>query len=176
MTGILRKYLKSYKVLVLLSAFLTLLVLDYMVITHISANIDKKAESLERKVRSLKINETEQKLKELDTLLKRYGLPEMGQEDARGYLLDTLEEFRRLYRAKVKEPVNMKDSSFRAGIEFTFAPERPEDALRLLEYLKNSTAPIYTVKSVSFRYNRDVRSVVIETDLVQPFAGGGYVY
>jgi len=178
MTDKLRKYFKSYKMLVVLSVILSLLALDYIILTSLAENIDKSATDLQRKVRGLKISETEAHIKEIDRLIKAYNLPMMESVEARHLLLDFLEDFRRLYNAKITSPITEDKSSFTVGMEFTFVPENPTDLIRLLTYLKNSKAPIYYVRGVNFRYNvnKDERSVNIKADIIQPFAGGKYEY
>lgn len=176
MTEKLKDYVKSYKLLVMLSVVLAFLSVDYILLTAIAEDTDRAATDLKRKVRGLKINETQSHLEEIEALMNAYNLPVMGSAEARDLVLEFLEDFRRLYDAKITKPISEDKSSITAGIKFDFAPENPADLTRLLSYLKNSRSPIYHVTSINFRYNksRETRSVNIEADVIQPFAGGQY--
>lgn len=168
--------LKSYRLLVILSVLMVILSVDYIVLSTLADSMYKSAGQLDRKLRNLRLNETEAMLREIDRQTEVMNLPKMQNGEARDFLLEILEDFRRMYRARIKKPITETDSSYTVSIEFRYVPEHPEDLIRLFNYMKKSTAPIYNVGSVNFRYNNGVRSVVVETEMIQPFVGGSYAY
>jgi len=172
----LRRSVKSYKMLVFLSIVIGLLSIEYIVLESVTENTLKTSRELERNLRKLRINETEDALQQLSNEIDRVNLPKMQSKEARNYLLEVLEEFRRRYDARVKKQITESESSFVVEIEFTYIPEEPEDVIQLLSYMKKSISPIFNVTGVDFRYNKNIRSVVIEVEMIQPFVGGKYVY
>ncbi|PLX71567.1 MAG: hypothetical protein C0602_00715, partial [Denitrovibrio sp.] len=153
-----------------------LLSIEYIVLESVTENTLKTSRELERNLRKLRINETEDALQQLSNEINRVNLPKMQSKEARNYLLEVLEEFRRRYDARVKKQITESESSFVVEIEFTYIPEEPEDVIQLLSYMKKSISPIFNVTGVDFRYNKNIRSVVIEVEMIQPFVGGKYVY
>jgi len=168
--------LRSNKLLVIQSVIIMLLALDLIVVGAITENVTNSAKELARKLRNLKINETEQTLKKLDSVIDYYKPPVMQSDEARAWLLESLESFRLLYGAKITKQITETDSSFTAGVEFKFLPENPQDIIQLLEYMKNSISPIYSITNMYFAKEPGGRSVTIRADMIQPFIGGKYVF
>lgn len=166
----------SYKLLIFLSLMLMYLCVSLILSGSVSDNLEKSAADLNTKLRNLRINETEQTLKQLDKVIDQYKFPIIHQSDARQVLLDTVENFRKLYGAKITSPVKEEDSSFAVGIEFSFIPSVPEDVIRLLEYLNGSVSPIYRIDEAAFTNENGVRSVLFRAEIIQPYQGGIYVY
>ncbi|PLX65887.1 MAG: hypothetical protein C0603_13000 [Denitrovibrio sp.] len=141
-----------------------------------SENITKSTTELDRRLRNLRINETEQMLKLLDSASVQYSFPILQEQDARHLLLESLERFRVLYGAKVMSSVTNNDSSHKVKIEFSFMPDRPEDLIRLLNYMKKSISPIYHIVGMAFEKVKDERKVVFKVEMIQPYMGGKYVF
>lgn len=168
--------LGSWRLLAGLSILMFFLAVELIVVGTTADNIENSAVKLDRRLRGLKINETEQTLRQLDSVIDSYGFPMMNSRDARVWMLEVLEDFRIKYGARITSPVSQKGSAYTASLEFRFLPEKPEDLVRLLEYFRNSIAPVYEITALHFRNEDDTKAVVIRADLTQPFAGGGYEY
>jgi hypothetical protein len=85
--------------------------------------------------------------------------------------LNTLDSFLKKYSAKVISPMTKKENSYRSRVSFRFTPRTPQELATLLEYLENSSSPIFMVESTEFINGKNGRYIYITAEIIQPFAG-----
>jgi hypothetical protein len=115
-------------------------------------------------------------MEKLDRLVYEMHIPQFNAVTARSWLLEVTEDFKSLYDTKIIKPISNEGSSFTTTISFTYQPGKPDDFLRLIEYLENSVSPIYRVRQMDFKETRGVRLVSVELNITQPYRGGVYDY
>jgi hypothetical protein len=171
-----KKYLRSYKLLLVLSVVLSLLIIEYMALTSATVNIETATREANSQLKRLRIESTNSNMEKLDHLVDEMHIPQFNAVTARSWLLEVTEDFKSLYDTKIIKPISNEGSSFTTTISFTYQPGKPDDFLRLIEYLENSVSPIYRVRQMDFKETRGVRLVSVELNITQPYRGGVYDY
>jgi hypothetical protein len=171
-----KKYLRSYKLLLVLSVVLSLLIIEYMALTSATVNIETATREANSQLKRLRIESTNSNMEKLDRLVYEMHIPQFNAVTARSWLLEVTEDFKSLYDTKIIKPISNEGSSFTTTISFTYQPGKPDDFLRLIEYLENSVSPIYRVRQMDFKETRGVRLVSVELNITQPYRGGVYDY
>jgi len=171
-----KRFFMSYKLLVLLSIVVTALTAQLLVSSTSITEVDRAAVELNNRLKRLRISESEKLLRNLRKDLERKELATFTDVEARGWLLEVLDEFRSLYGADIKRSLTRNGSSYTAEISFKYVPDNPNDLLQLLGYMKTSIAPIYSIKWIRFSKDKRGRSVAINAEIIQPYRGGKYEY
>jgi hypothetical protein len=138
--------------------------------------IDRGLIDIKRQVRKFRIDETRQRLEKLDELIASKNYPKISAAEARLWLLESAENFRIMYDAKIKSPLREEKSSMTLSIEFTYVPESSEDFLQLLNFLNESISPVYFIEQMRVNSKFEMRTVSFEVKLIQPYFGGNYVF
>ncbi|WP_148214123.1 hypothetical protein ACMC5R_05985 [Deferribacteres bacterium DY0037] len=170
------KLLGSYSILLLLGVICALLSVQLIVMQGVRDELKQASTEVMREKRGLRSGETHKLLIKLEKIMKDSEFPAYRRENARGHLLETVEEFRSAYGAKVLTSVQEEGSSLIIDIQFKYLPASPEDLISLLQYLKNSISPIYQVTKAEFVEDKNKRTADIRLKLIQPFSGGDYVF
>lgn len=171
-----RNIIKSYSLLVILSVVIFGLAVCLIVINGISRNLNTTAAGLEKRMSELRLGETSHMLQDVDRVVSYYGFPELDRSGARTVVLSTLEKLRNMYGAKIISSVEEIGSSFSSEVEFRFIPGRPEDAVKLLEYLRNSISPIFLINEIRFENGKSGKFIFVRANVTQPYEGGRYAY
>lgn len=167
-------FFKSYKLLVTLSIVLTVLSVEYIAISTVTDRLDNVLVNIKRQLRTLRIDTTKRKLSELDKLIESKNYPKMHAHEARRWVLETAENFRVKYDAKIKNPPADFKGHYSIDLVFTYLPEKPEDFINFVNYLETSVSPLFRVKSISSGTKGGVRDVRFDLEIIQPYFGGEY--
>lgn len=167
---------KSYKVLIVLSVILLLSIMQYLIVTSMTEKISRRLIDIKKQVRRFRISETEEKLSKLDKFIEQNRYPKMNRQEARSWVLESVEEFRLAYKVKIKEPIQEEGSAFRMIFEFDYLPEKPDDFIKLMEYIEGSISPFYIVRGMRSVSRSGLRRLTLKVEVVQPFYGGDYVF
>jgi hypothetical protein len=147
-----------------------------MALTSATVNIETATREANSQLKRLRIESTNSNMEKLDHLVDEMHIPQFNAVTARSWLLEVTEDFKSLYDTKIIKPISNEGSSFTTTISFTYQPGKPDDFLRLIEYLENSVSPIYRVRQMDFKETRGVRLVSVELNITQPYRGGVYDY
>lgn len=171
-----KRYFRSYKLLLSLSLVLSLMVVEYIAMTSAIDKVETAIRKLNTEVKRLNINTTKANMDKLDNVVEQMHIPQYTAGDARAWLLEVTEDFKRLYDTKIVTPITSGKSSYSTVIRFEYLPDNPSDLLKLIEYMENSISPIYNVRRMDFKEMRGSRRVMAEVEIIQPFKWGEYDY
>ncbi|MGD9809140.1 MAG: hypothetical protein AB7E76_06120 [Deferribacterales bacterium] len=171
-----KKYFRSYKLLLVLSVVLSLLIVEFIALTSATVNIETATRDANAQLKRLRIENTNSNMDKLDHLVDEMHIPQFNAVTARSWLLEVTEDFKSLYDTKIIKPITNEGSSYTTTISFSYQPGKPDDFIRMIEYLENSVSPIYKVTQMDFKETRGARVVSVELIITQPYRGGVYDY
>jgi len=171
-----KKYLRSYRLLLVLSVILAMMIVGYIAITSATAKVETASRDADSQLKRLRIESTKSNMKKLDKLVEDMHIPQFDSLTARSWLLEVTEDFKSLYDTKILKPISDEGSRYSTTISFSYQPDTADDLIRLIEYLENSVSPVYQAKKLDFKESSGSRTVTVELVITQPYRGGVYAY
>lgn len=166
-----KKVLSGYGLFVLLLIYVALAAGISLTLCRINAEADKALADIEARSSALSFEAVSKKSAELYTAADGARILVFTDKEARENFLNTLDSFLKKYNAKVISPMTKTNNTYRSRISFRFTPKTPQELAVLLEYLENSSSPVFIVDDTAFINDRDGSYVNITTEMIQPFSG-----
>ncbi|MGE4497349.1 MAG: hypothetical protein AB7E48_05670 [Deferribacterales bacterium] len=167
------KILGSYRLFLLLLASCAVTAGIGLTVLNLNKSADRALADISARASVLSAEKAGAKIDALHKAAENADIFIFSESDARRWFLDALDSFLKKYDAKVVSPMQKADSSFRSRVSFRFTPKTPAELAILLEYMENSTAPVFIIESTAFVSTDREKYINITADIIQPFYGEG---
>jgi hypothetical protein len=166
-----RKIFSSYILFIMLLSCVALAFGISITLNRLNAETDKAISAITAQSSVMTFKTVSEKSSELYTAADKAKVLVYTDKEAKDSFLNTLDSFLKKYSAKVISPMTKKENSYRSRVSFRFTPRTPQELATLLEYLENSSSPIFMVESTEFINGKNGRYIYITAEIIQPFAG-----
>lgn len=166
-----RKLLSGYGLFAALLICVALAAGISLTLCRLNIETDKAAAEVEAQSSVMSYGAVSKKSAELYAAADSARILVFTDKEARENFLNVLDSFLKKYNAKVITPMTKTDDSYRSRISFRFTPKNPQELAALLEYLENSSSPVFMVENTEFINNLNGRYINVTAEIVQPFSG-----
>ena len=143
-----------------------------LTLCRLNIEAEKAASVLREKSSVLAFTDISRRSADLHAAANKARVLVFTDKEAKENFINVLDSFLKKYNAKVITPMTKIDDSYKSRINFRYTPKNPQELAALLEYLENSSSPVFMVENTEFINNSSGRYVNITAEIVQPFSSG----